>query len=55
MILLMLTLGTIAVCSAGALFNSFWTTKTKTDLYSGLVALCSGVFILISMIGALVE
>jgi hypothetical protein len=54
MILLMLILGTVAVFSAGALFNSFLNGKTRSDLYSSLVALAVGLFILISMIGALV-
>ena len=55
MILLMLILGIVAVFSAGALFNAFLNSNTRSDLYSILVALASGLFILISMIGALVE
>jgi hypothetical protein len=54
MILLMLILGTIAVFSAGGLFNAFLNGKTRSDLFSSLVALASGLYILISMIGALV-
>lgn len=55
MLLLMLVLGTACVFSAGVMFNIFLNQKNRTDLFTSVVALSTGIFILISMIGALVE
>lgn len=49
----MLILGIAAIFSAGALANSYGTTASRESFYISVVAFTSGVFILISMIGAI--
>ncbi len=54
MILLMLILGIATVFSSGVLFNIFLNERQRSDIFMSLVALMMGVYILISMIGAVV-
>jgi hypothetical protein len=55
MLLLMLIIGTASVFASGVLFNIFLTQKTRSDLFTSIVSLSTGVFIFISMIGAIIE
>jgi hypothetical protein len=54
MILLMLILGTASIFSSGVLFNIFLNNKSRNDLFISIIGLSAGLFILISMIGAIV-
>jgi hypothetical protein len=52
-ILLLLILGIASVFSSGVLFNIFLTKQTRSDLFMSVIGFSAGVFILISMIGAI--
>jgi hypothetical protein len=54
MISLLLILGIASIFSAGVLFNIFLNKQTRSDLFMSIIGLCAGMFILISMIGAIV-
>jgi hypothetical protein len=54
MLLLMLILGTLTCFSSGVLFNIFLNEKKRSDLFMSIVAFAIGLYILISMIGAVV-
>jgi hypothetical protein len=49
----MLILGVASIFASGALANSYSTTQNKEHYYTSVLGFASGVFILISMIGAL--
>lgn len=53
MISLMLVLGIASIFSAGALANSYGKTGDLKDFYTSIIGFVSGIFILISMIGAI--
>jgi len=49
----MLILGIAAIFASGALANSYGTTGNRETYYTSILGFVSGVFILISMIGAI--
>lgn len=53
MTLLMLVLGIASIFSSGVLAQTYGTKNRREDFYVSVIGFCSGVFILISMIGAL--
>ena len=53
MTLLMLVLGIASIFSSGVLAHVYGTKNRREDFYVSVIGFCSGVFILISMIGAL--
>lgn len=55
MIILLLVLGIVSIFAAGSLANSYGTTNNRSDFYSSIIGFVAGVYILISMIGAIVE
>ncbi len=55
MIIIMLVLGIASIFAAGALAQSFGNTGNRNDFYTSIIGFVSGVFILISMIGAVAE
>ena len=55
MITLMLILGIAAIFAAGSLANSYGTSGNRSDFYTSIIGFVAGVYILISMIGAIVE
>jgi hypothetical protein len=54
MILLMLFLGIASIFSSGVLFNIFLNKQTRSDLFISIIGFVAGLFILISMIGAII-
>ena len=55
MIIITLVLGIASIFAAGALAQSFGTTGNRSDFYTSIIGFVSGIFILISMIGMIVE
>ena len=55
MVTLMLVLGVASIFAAGALANSYGTSNNRNDFYTSIIGFVSGIFILISMIGMIVE
>lgn len=55
MVTLTLLLGIASIFAAGALANSYGTTNNRNDFYMSVIGFVSGIFILISMIGMIVE
>lgn len=53
MISLLLVLGIAAIFSAGALANSYGRSGDINDFYTSIIGFCTGIFILVSMIGAI--
>lgn len=49
----MLILGVAAIFASGALANSYGTTGNREAYYTSIIGFISGVFVLISMIGAM--
>jgi hypothetical protein len=49
----MLVLGIASIFSSGVLAHVYGTKNRREDFYVSVIGFCSGVFILISMIGAL--
>jgi uncharacterized protein YqgC (DUF456 family) len=49
----MLILGISAIFASGALANSYGTTGNREAYYTSIVGFVAGVFVLISMIGAM--
>jgi hypothetical protein len=54
MTLLMLALGVASIFSSGVLAQAYGTKNRREDFYISVIGFCAGVFILISMIGAVV-
>lgn len=53
MIFLQLVLGTAAIFSSGVLAQLYSSKRDERDFYMSIIGFSSGVFILISMIGAI--
>jgi hypothetical protein len=53
MILLMLVLGVACIFASGVLAHAYGTRHDQNDFYVSIIGFCVGVFILISMIGAM--
>lgn len=49
----MLILGIAAIFASGALANSYGTSRNREHYYTSVLGFVAGVFILISMIGAI--
>jgi hypothetical protein len=54
MTLLMLVLGVASIFCSGVLAQAYGTKNRREDFYVSIIGFCSGLFILISMIGAVV-
>lgn len=54
MTLLMLVLGVASIFSSGVLAQAYGAKNRREDFYMSVIGFCSGLFILISMIGAVV-
>jgi hypothetical protein len=50
----MLVLGVASIFSSGVLAQMYGTKNRREDFYVSIIGFCSGVFILISMIGAVI-
>jgi hypothetical protein len=53
MIFLMLILGVACIFSSGVMAHAYGTRHEQNDFYVSVIGFCVGVFILISMIGAI--
>jgi len=53
MLSMMLILGIASIFSSGVLANLYGNSSRREDFYMSVIGFCSGLFILISMIGAI--